>query len=252
MSEPHEDHRRPIRPQLSRWDFKEHEEHAFGQRESIPGWRLADKSRRVLADACHQLDKSLPDIGADGPDELRPWANEFAALSAAGIAIRTGGALLAQVSCGYVVEAAASLRRIIEVRLNISAFLADPSGSYGLKFIEGRPSKLATLSKRHGGRQEINALSQLNHADSTTLELFWDRDQERQRGAISYGKFHVYPQVIEEKALSLLFVASKELVGIGRGICEVFDVELQVTPWVLQELHRLDEQSAQEAAGDSA
>jgi hypothetical protein len=241
-----------IKPQLARWDLKAHEKHAFEQRESIPGWRLADKSRRVLADASRQLDESLPNISAHGPDDLRPWANEFAAVSAAGIAIRTGGALLAQVSCGYVVEAAASLRRIIEVRLNVLALLSDPSGAYGLRFLEGRPSKLATLSKRHGNRQEIVALSQLNHADSSTLDLFWDKDKETQRGDITYGKFHVYPQVVEEQALSLLYVASKEFVSVGQAICEVFGVELEVTPWVQRELSRLNQLAAREKVGDSA
>lgn len=252
MPEATEGEARSIKPRISRFDIKSHEEHAFGQRESIPGWRLADKSRRVLADTSHQLDGRLPDIDADSPEDLQPSANEFAAVSAAGIAIRSGGALLAQVSCGYVVEAAASLRRVIEVRLNVSALLADPSGAYGLKFLEGRPSKLATLSKKHGSRQEIAALSQLNHADSSTLGLFWDPNLERQRGQVTYGKFHVYPQVVEEQALSLLYVASKEFVGIARAVCEVFGVEVEVTPWVLRELRRLDELVAQEDGGDSA
>ena len=195
----------------------------------------------MLADTSQQLDESLPDVDAEGPDILRPWANEFAAISAAGIAIRTGGALLAQVSCGYVIEAAASLRRVIEARLNVSALQADPTGDYGLRFLEGHPSKLATLTKQHGSRQEIAALSQLNHADSSTLELFWDPNLERQRGAVTYGKFHVYPQVVEEQALSLLYVASKEFVDIAQGICEVFGAELEVIPWVRQELRRLDD-----------
>ncbi len=243
---------RSIKPRISRFDIKKHEEHAFGQRESIPGWRLADKSRRVLADTSHQLDESLPNIDADDPDDLRPWANEFAAISAAGIAIRSGGALMAQVSCGYVIEAAASLRRVIEARLNVSALLADPTGAYGLKFLEGRPSTLGTLSKKHGSRQEIAALSQLNHADPSTLDLFWDPNLERRRGQINYGKFHVYPQVVNEQALSLLYVASKEFVGIAQAVCEVFGVELEVTPWVLGELCRLDELAEQEDRGDSA
>jgi hypothetical protein len=241
-----------IKAQISRWDIKRHEQHAFEQRESIPGWRLADKSRRVLADVSRQLNESLPNVKAGGPDDLRPWANEFAALSAAGIAIRTGGALLAQVSCGYVIEAAASLRRVIEARLNVSAFLADPSGTYGLRFLEGHPSKLATLTKRHGSRDEIKALSQLNHADSTTLDLFGDPELARQEGNVTYSKFHVYPQVVEEQALSLLYVASKEFVGIGEAICAVFGVDIEVTPWVLREIRRLDDLVAQEDAGDSA
>jgi hypothetical protein len=241
-----------IKPRISRFDIKKHEEHAFEQREKIPGWRLADKSRRVLADTSHQLDEALPDVDTDDSDILLPWANEFAALSAAGIAIRTGGALLAQVSCGYVVEAGASLRRVIEARLNVSALLADPMGGYGLRFLEGHPSKLATLTKHHGSREEIAALSQLNHADSSTLNLFWDQGLERQRGAITYGKFHVYPQVVEEQALSLLYVASKEFVGIAQAVCTVFGAELEVTPWVRQELRRLDDLVEHEAAGDSA
>jgi hypothetical protein len=241
-----------IKPRISRWDIKKHEQHAFEQRERIPGWRLADKSRRILADVSHQLDETLPEIGAEGPDDLRPWANEFAAISAAGIAVRSGGALLAQVSCGYVIEGGASLRRVIEARLNLSALLADPSGAYGLRFLEGHPSKLATLSKRHGSRQEVAALSQLNHADSSTLDLFWDPDQERQRGAITYGKFHVYPQVVEEQALSVLYVASKEFVGIGKAVCDVFGVKLEETQWVSRELRRLDDLVEQDGVGDSA
>jgi hypothetical protein len=241
-----------IKPRIARWNPKEHEKLAFEQRESIPGWRLADKSRRMLGDTTNQLSESLPAIAASEASELQPWANRFAAVEAAGIAIRTGGAVLAQVSCGYVIEAAAALRRIIEARLNLSAFLADPSGTYALKFIEGRPSRLSTLAKRHGSRQEIDALSQLNHADSRTLDLFWDPTMSRQEGAITYGKFHVFPQVVEEKALSLLYVVSKEFVGVAETVCEVFGAEIEVTPWVRQELLRLDELAAQEAADRSS
>jgi hypothetical protein len=236
--------RRSIRPRVSSLNLKERELRAFEQREAIPGWRLADKSRRLLADASHQLNLLLPDIAAERPEDLRPWANEFAALEAAGIVIRTGGALLAQVSCGYVIEAAASLRRIIEARLNISAFLAEPSGAYALRFIEGRPSKLATLAKRHGSKQEIDALSQLNHTDSRTLGLFWDPALTRRAGAITYGKFHIYPHPDPEKSLSLLYVVSKELVGVARACCEVFGAELEVTPWIRSELDRLEELAA--------
>ena len=45
---------------------------------------------------------------------------------------------------------------------------------------------------------------------------------------------------------------SLEGTGIGLAICEVFGVELEVTPWVRRELRRLDHLVEQEAAGDNA
>lgn len=62
-----------IKPQISRWDFKERERRAFEEREAIENWRLADKSRRVLADVSHQLNEALPEAGAaTNPREVAP------------------------------------------------------------------------------------------------------------------------------------------------------------------------------------
>jgi hypothetical protein len=248
MSKATEDDRRSIKPHISTWNLKEHERRAFEQRESLPGWKLADKSRRLLADVSRQLNDSHPELAVDGPDELRPFANEYAAIEAAGIAVRAAGAVLAQVSCGYVVEAAAGLRRIIEARLHLRTILEDPGGSYAVRFIEGKGSTLGTLTKRHGSKQEVEALHQLSHADSRGLRLLSDPDRASKAGALTYGKFHVFPFVDPDMAHSMLYVLSREMVGAGRAVCEVFGAELEVTPWVLNELVRLDGLAAREAA----
>jgi hypothetical protein len=230
-----------IRPQISRWDLKERERRAFEERGAIENWRLADKSRRMLADVSHQLNEALPEVSAEGPEELRPFANQYATVDACGIAVRTGGAVLAEISCGYVLEAAAGVRRIIEAHLHLRAILADPGGSYALKFIEGKGSKLAKLTAQHGRKEEIEALHRLSHADSRALRVLWEPKRTSTAGAVTIGHFHIFPAVDPDMARSLLYVLAKEMVGVAETASEIFGRTVDVTPWVRTELDRLSE-----------
>jgi hypothetical protein len=238
---------RTIRPKIADWRLKQDEARLFERREEISNWRLADKCRRVLAETSRQLSMAIPEVLLKTNEDLRPFAREYAAVSACGIAVRSAGSALAQVGAGYVVEAGASLRRIVEARMNLEAVVKDASPDYALRFLQGRGSKLATLSGKGKNRAEVEALSKLAHTDVGTLRFL----SARRNGAgteVDHGEFNVWPAVDPTMAESILYVVAYETVAVGVAACEIFGFALELPSWISNELVRLQEIAEQAAA----
>jgi hypothetical protein len=238
---------RLVKPKISGWPLKQDEARLFERRDQIPNWRLADKSRRVLAETSRQLSVAIPEVTLTTNQELRPYARRYAAVSACGIAVRAAGSVLAQVGAGYVVEAGGSLRRIIEARMNLEAVLKDTTPDYALRFLQGKGSKLAKLSSKGKNRAEVEALSKLTHADVGVLRFLSAR-RDGVGTEVDHGEYNVWPAVDPAMAESILYVVAHETVAIAGAACEVFGFGLEVPPWVSNELTRLGEIAEQVAA----
>jgi hypothetical protein len=236
-----------IKPRIAEWRLKQDEARLFERREEIVNWRLADKCRRVLAETSRQLSDAIPDVIVTTNEELRPYARQYAAVSTCGIAVRAAGSVLAQVGAGYVVEAGGSLRRIIEARMNLEAVLKDPGPGYAVRFLQGRGSKLGTLSGKGKNRLEVDALSKLTHADVHALRFLAAR-RDGVGTEVDRGEYNVWPAVDPAMAESILYVVAYETMAIAAAACEVFGFGIEIPPWIANELKRLGEIAEQVAA----
>ena len=242
---------RTITPKISGWPLKKEEARLFERRDQIPNWRLADKSRRVLAETSRQLSAAIPDVTVATNEELRPYAREYAAVSTCGIAVRAAGSILAQVGAGYVVEAGGSLRRMIEARMNLEAVVNDSGPDYAVRFLKGRGSKLATLAGKGKNRAEVEALSKLTHADVGALRFLSAR-RDGVGTEVDHGEYNVWPAVDPTMAESILYIVAYESANIAAGACEVFGFALELPPWISNELLRLREIAEQVATARAA
>lgn len=250
MATEHErDGRRVIQPKIAGWKLKQRERNLFEGAELIPNWRLADKSRRFLADTTSHLSPETPSqVGKSLKDFDRQAARQFAVVAASGIAVRSAGSALVLIASGYVIESAGPFRRILESKLHARAIKDDQSGEYALRFLQGRGTGISKLAQRYGKKEEVELLSTFAHADASGLRLL-ESGARRGSGEISETEINVLPAADPEKAASVLYLISYETVGIAALVAEVFGVGLEVPPWIGRELQRLRE--ASEALGRS-
>ncbi|MGN6257925.1 MAG: hypothetical protein ACTHN3_09300 [Solirubrobacterales bacterium] len=237
------DGRRVIQPKIADWKLKQRERSLFEGAEVIPNWRLADKSRRFLADTTSHLSPEIPSqVGKSLKDFDRTAARQFAVVSASGIAVRSAGSGLVLIASGYVIESAGPFRRILESKLHAQAINDDQSGEYALRFLQGRGTGISKLAQRYGKKEEVELLSTFAHADASGLRLL-EVGARRGNSEVSETEINVLPAADPEKAASVLYLISYETVGIATLVAEVFGVGLEIPPWISRELQRLKEAS---------
>jgi hypothetical protein len=178
---------RVLRPRIADVRFKDRERSLFEGAEHLPNWKLADKSRRVLADVNRHLSASLPPRPPNTSlEKLEPaMLREAAGISAAAITIRAAGSWMALVSCGYLVESGQALRRAQEARLHAQMARDDRSGRYAARFLQRKGWTLSKLAQRYGVRHDIDILSALAHADVHGLHLLGFEKDSRGPGSIA-------------------------------------------------------------------
>ena len=222
---------RYIQPKIASWKIKDRERELFASAEEIPTWRLADKTRRMLGDlAQHVSGETPPQVGAKTlADFDRSAARQFASIAAAGIVVRSSSSVLMLTSTGYVVEAGAMLRRVIEAKLHCRAISDDESGEYALRYLQGKGSGLSKLAQKYGNRDEVDTLSKLSHADNRSLRLVESRFIEGD-GIVQEGEFSVMPARQPEWAASLLYVVAYETAAMCALLVEVSALESRFQP----------------------
>lgn len=167
-----------IRPRVLGWQFAQRESQVFEQRERIPTWKLADKSRRILADTLRQLSSGMPAEGA-------PWsADEFATGSARenGDPARLArGPELFGPDRAYLVRVRG--RGLWTGAKRVGRDAEDKTGQrrrvrhYARRVLCGRaPRNLKALAEKHGSAREIKLLDKFAHSEVRMLLPLSDRD----------------------------------------------------------------------------
>ncbi|MGN6557015.1 MAG: hypothetical protein ACTHLH_03270 [Solirubrobacterales bacterium] len=233
------DGKRMIQPKIASWKLKQRERLLYGEAEIIPNWRLADKSRRFLADTTSHLSPEIPSqVGKPLKEFDRQAARQFAVVAASGIAVRSAGSAVVLVAAGYAIESAGPFRRILESKLHAQAIKDDQTGEYALRFLQGQGTGISKLAQRYGQKEEVELLSTFAHADASGLRLL-QSGARRGSGEVSETEINVLPAADPEKAASILYLIGYETVGIAVLVAEVFGVGLEIPPWISSELKRL-------------
>lgn len=239
------DGRRLLRPRIANVRFKEQERSLFEGAEHLPNWKLADKSRRVLAEVNRHLSASLPPRPPHTPlEKLEPaMLREAAGISAAAITIRAVGSGITLVSCGYVVESGQALRRAQEARLHAQATYDDAGGEYAARFLQRRGSNLSKLAQRYQVRQDVDTLSALAHADVQGLHLLGFESDSRGPGSIAID---TRPKRDDRKAGMALYLLAQASLQMTRVLSLIFDIDVEVPPWISAEVKRIDQETQAE------
>lgn len=239
------DGRLVLRPKIANVRFKEQERSLFESAEHLPNWKLADKSRRVLAGINRHLSANLPPRPPNVPlEKLEPgMLREAAGISAAAITLRAVGSGMALVSCGYVIESGQSLRRSQEARLHAQAARDDTSGGYALRFLQRRGSTLSKLAQRYGVRQDIDVLSTLAHADVHGLHLLGFEKDSRGPGSIAID---TRPRRDDRQAGMALYLLTQASLQMTRILSLIFEIDVEVPPWISAEIKRIDQETQAE------
>jgi hypothetical protein len=207
------DGRRVLRPRIANVRFKERERSLFEGAEHLPNWLE--------------------------PAMLR----EAAGISAAAITIRAASSGMALVSCGYVVESGQALRRAQEARLHAQAAYDDASGAYAARFLQRRGSNLSKLAQRYQVRQDVDILSALVHADVHGLHLLGFESDSRGPGSIAID---TRPRRDDRKAGMALYLLTQASLQMTRMLSLIFDIEVEVPPWISAEVNRIDQETQAE------
>jgi len=129
-----------IKPRFSDWDFADREQRLFESVRSLPTWRLANQSRRLLADVVRQLFDRIPlPEGATIIADLAPEdARQLAATQLAAIVVRTTGAQMSLIACGYEREALGPVRTAVEALLRLRQVNDEQSAEVARQVLAGR------------------------------------------------------------------------------------------------------------------
>jgi hypothetical protein len=247
--ERNEDRQRILKPKIADVRFKEREKALFASGEAVPNWKLADKSRRILADINRHLSAGLPPRPPQTAlkDLDISMVRQAAGISAAAITIRAVGSGMALVSCGYMPESAFALRRAQEARLHAQA-VRDAAGSdYAVRFLERKATGIAKLAQRYGVNEDIATLSALAHADVQGLLLLGFETKTRGPGSVAID---TRPKRNECESGVALYLHAQAAVQMTRVLAEIFDVDVEMPQWVVGELKRFSREA--EAERDEA
>lgn len=233
-----QDGKRVVKPKISDWTLKQRERELFASAEEAPNWRLADKARRLLADASYHLTDDVPSM-VDVPLEELDTAivRQSALISISGIVVRSIGSAMAMISCGYLPEAAGPTRRVLEAKLNAQAVLDDSTGQYAIRYLQGRPRGVTKLAQKYGATEDVKLMSLLAHADVRGLILAYI-EPAKGTGDVREGEFSVLPFRDEEHAHFLLYTLAYEAAAMCAALAEAFGVAVEIPAWVSGELMR--------------
>lgn len=235
------DGKRVIKAQISEWHLWTEEEALIRKAGDVPNWRLADKARRMAADYSSHFSGQMPPVRSLEIKEIdAPTSRRWAVISATGIAVRSASAALMLIASGYLPESGGPARRMIEAGLNAQAVLADHSGQYALRFLEGKPRGITKLASEFGSTDEVRLLSILAHADARSL-VFTSDQPPRGDGDVKEGAVTLTPARDVDHAEKLLYAIAYESVGACAKLAEAFGVAVEIPPWIASELRRLNE-----------
>lgn len=220
-----------IRPRIATWNLKAQEQGLFESRGQIKNWAVADKARRSLADVTNHLSMAMQDF-PDAPleDVERTVMQQFSVVAASSIVVRSVGAGMALISCGYLAESAGPTRRGLEARLHGLAILDDKSGDYAIRYAKGEGRKLSRLASKYGHLDDIDILSRIAHADVRGIQRV--RVDGQSRTSIA----DLRPRRQAPLAAMALILLANDAMGMLGVMAEAFEVEVEIAPWLVEEL----------------
>jgi hypothetical protein len=229
-----------VKPSIRDWRLKQEEGALFARAEDVPNWRLADKTRRMLADLSFYFSERLPSLSGVSPQKIEPRISRQAAvIGASGIAVRSVGSGMAMISCGYLPEAAGPVRRLVEAKLNAQAVLEDSTGEYAARYLQGRPRGITKLAQKYGAAEDVKLLSMLTHADVRGLSLLDIEPPRLSSDGVQESTFSVLPDRNEQQAQELLYAIAYECGSMCACLAEAFGVGVEMPAWVSRELLRI-------------
>lgn len=237
-----ENNKRIIRPRIATWNLKAQEGAFFESRAQLKNWVVADKSRRSLADVTNHLSMAMQDF-PDAPFEKveRTVIQQFSVVAASSIVVRSVGAGMALISCGYLAESAGPTRRGLEARLHGRAILDDKSGDYAIRYAKGKGRGLTRLASQYGHLEDIDTLSRIAHADVRGIQRVRLGGQSRTSIA------DLRPRRQAPLAAMALILLANDAMGMLGVMAEAFEVEIEVAPWLAEELKQQREHFLTEA-----
>jgi len=164
----------------------EMERYLFDSVEKCQGWSTLAHARELLRREIVEVSRWRLSRGEDSwiaIDDLDPSkARQIAVFQLASLCSRAAGSVVALVSCGYVPEAKAPLRRLREAGLRARLVLDDESGHHARAWLSGRPLRgMAYLESRYGSTGAMKLLSPAAHADvKGLLPLLSDKESRVQ------------------------------------------------------------------------
>jgi hypothetical protein len=237
-----------VKSQIGDWKLSENERTFFEGSRDLPNWRLADKARRMAADLSVYFSAQMPQVVDREASEIdAATARRWAIISATGITVRSASAAMMLIASGYLPESGGPARRMIEAGLNAQAVLADQSGQYAVRYLQGKPRGLTKLAAQFGSTEEVRILSIVTHADPRSL-AFTDDGPPIGNGDVMEGTVSLLPAREADRAHDLLYAIAFECVGAGAKLAEAFGVAVEIPPWVSGELLRLRDVLAQRRA----
>lgn len=240
---------RVVKAQISEWHLWSEEEALIRRARDLPNWRLADKARRMAADYSAHFSGLMPPIVNLEVSEIdATTSRRWAVIAASGIVVRSASAAMMLIASGYLPESGGPARRMIEAGLNAQAALADQSGQYAVRYLQGKPRGLTKLAAQFGSTDEVRMLSIVTHADPRSL-AFTDDGPPIGEGDVREGTVSLLPASKPARAHDLLYAIAYECVGAGAKLAEAFGVAVEIPPWVSGELLRLRDVLEQRRAG---
>lgn len=225
-----------IQPSLSKWDFAARERKLFRSAVDIPTWRAANQSRRLLAAVTVQLSDELPLPGVATVPELETRsASALACLQLAAVAVRSAGAIISLVACGYEREALTPARTLLEAVLRGRQINDDPSGAAARAVLQSRThGSLKSVAHRYGHKGDVEFLDRFAHADVLTLLPLGTR--RRGPGPATEIDFELRPQRGVLKPANQLYQVAYDTTSFCGVLAEAFDVTVAIPPWLSGQL----------------
>lgn len=227
---------RVIKAKITPWKLTQTERILFDSATQLQNWKLADKSRRLLADLSNHLSKKMPPV-ADRPlEEIdKEDLRKAALISVSAIIVRAVGSGMNLIASGYLPESAAPARRALEAKLHARAVLDDPSGEYALRYLKGRGTGISKLAQKYGTSEDVEILSRAAHADVRGLVALHVRPPS-QGDRIAEGEISIMPSRNDRLAGFALYPLAYEAVEMCALLVEPFHLGFEVPPWVSGEL----------------
>lgn len=240
-----------VKAQISHWHLWSEEQALLRVAQDLPNWRLADKARRMAADYCAYFSEQMPPVADLKVDEIdAETQRRWAVISAVAICVRSASSAMMLIASGYLPESGGPARRMIEAGLNARAVLADSSGQYAIRYLQGRPRGLTKLASEFGSPDEVRILSIVTHADARSLVATSETSPIGDHD-VKGGIAHLTPGRDMQRAHNLLYAIAYECVASCAGLAEACGVAVEIPPWMSGELLRLREHFESQDSGRS-
>jgi len=244
------DGRQVVRADLAQWrSIQENERHLFNSANRNPHWNLLDDARCHLADLTRHLPDRSPGLTEQDLDNRNvPSLKQTAVTGAAIMVVRSIGAAMSGIACGYSLESMSAVRRVVEATLNTEAIVDDDSGEYALNFLKGRSRGLSSLAKKFGTGQDVEFLSRFSHADvrgvaSSALRVVSEGNR------LNAATVSLQPSRNEEQVSRTLLMLAFEAVRTAQALSIVFAVAVEFPRSVTDGLRRSGYTVGNEAEG---